>query len=1028
MLSGTLLQVNALYCIANTTNSTGEVQVSDFLDTFASTLRLREPVQTPTIYNVPPKITSIDQDLRMDFSRMIGKPFHLTTFTWTSSMSVGTEVFTLGLPSALNALNKVASAPFDLSSLYYMHGCIILQVAGTPMHSGALCAAVTPREYQANNPETQLHAYQSAPHAFLHANNASSVCVEIPWYSNTKTRYTPSTNDNQDEIGFNSVSTANPNDYARLRLRVLSALGPPTSSATSVVVTVSIMFDDLQFFVPKASYPLVAQGLDVSEVVSPTCCTVFSTLASLARIFLYCYKKFHKEASKEEQSETLESQGLSSNASRAIDGLFSVGKKFTSDILDTSRSWITAYTGLHNPNIRVPEMREVMALRNNPNYVDSDTYLYKLDPYAQFSQPMEEAYSNTLVDEGLVSHICSKPMAVSRFAVTTSTASSTLLFTMPIHPCAFRQEIGGTVMVTAPIHKLALMSKYYSGSLKLTLQNCGSNFHMFKLLVVKEYFSSYQMATTGVNMQSALNLPTEIIEFSSGGQTADIHLPMNSVFDHIPISPDHLTNGLSHGKVSVFLLQPMVTNGAVVTSIDVVAHLSANPDFTLYGYACDLPYSLLNSDSFFEIMDKNDKKLIVKKSDCVDVAEYDKTVVKDTAQLYADSSFLPKTYTPPKSKFYLPDGTYALDYHMNDPLSRFRNFKLSNSDSSPLIITKKGQSYAVKDRAKEKTTPISVSLEKQSATAPENVSADPALVTPRESPPVERPNYLRPIVHIRDHARRMIPSLPILVPSATIASQAGVVYFDLYDLFVAMPLTSTRMNPLKMLSSMFSGYRGGLKVKLVVRGVPEASLCYLPPTPVIQNTGSNTLRYYASVPSATNPVADSLINSRFSPLNQSNANFYVGPSLEGSDWQRRCGLSDFSGYEATPSISSLPASCCILECEVPYMNLSRFVGSAGDDPTAPYTGSLGYLALGLSSQYVLSGGTTALPTVMVTPYVGADDAGRFLFQTVSNTCYLGYSTGTPFNTQDTVFQGAISDVPVLVSSSAPSYYVGAAAT
>jgi len=231
---------------------------------------LRKLVDIPPIYDQIPNFSSVQPEMKMDFSRMIGKPFHLTTFSW-SNQSAGTDFANLGFPSSVINLNKLASAPFDLASLYHAKACFIIQVAGTPMHSGALIASITPCDMLVSNlniPYT-IHTIQSAPHAYLLANSSSAICLEIPWYSTTKLRHTPSANDNMDEYSLQPFSLTTPSgansDYASLNFHVVSPLGVPNTALTSVQITVAVMFKELDFYIPKA--PFVSQA---NETIS-TC-------------------------------------------------------------------------------------------------------------------------------------------------------------------------------------------------------------------------------------------------------------------------------------------------------------------------------------------------------------------------------------------------------------------------------------------------------------------------------------------------------------------------------------------------------------------------------------------------------------------------------------------------------------------------------------------------------------------------------------------------------------------------------------
>lgn len=120
---------------------------------------------------------------------MIGKPFHLGTINWSTTNAAFTDLTTIGFPSAISSLNALAAAPFDLASLYHMQGCLLIQVSGTAMHQGAIIAAVLPKGMPVNtNDRRFVHSFQCAPHGYLYANTQTALCLEIPFYSNTKLR------------------------------------------------------------------------------------------------------------------------------------------------------------------------------------------------------------------------------------------------------------------------------------------------------------------------------------------------------------------------------------------------------------------------------------------------------------------------------------------------------------------------------------------------------------------------------------------------------------------------------------------------------------------------------------------------------------------------------------------------------------------------------------------------------------------------------------------------------------------------
>jgi len=979
----------------------GAVAFESVDSTHQSHIKVRAPVITRDMYTESPVITSVDKDMRMDFSRMIGKPFHVGTLTWTTAQAVANPVGFFSFPSALVSLNTLASAPFDLASLYHVKACAIVQVAGTPMHSGALIAAAVSANTTYSSGSQGIQSLQCAPHVFLHANNSTSACVELPWYSNTKLRQTPGQNNNLDLVVLDSDNRGFPDDYVSLEFFVMSPLGAPSTGATSLVVTVSIVFKEMDFFVPKATYPaMTAHSLVVSL---PGHLQAAASLATLVRYLWRCYKSSRRSSD----------AYTAHSATKAIDGLFSVGKRFVSDSLDSARGWIRSYTGLHNPNERNPSMRGVMALRNNPNYVDQKTFMYKMDPYASYSQPFDEYYSDTKEDEGLISHLVSKDMYVGRLSVDTSVTTGTVLFTAPIHPLMFRANTANSQLVVAPIDKLSRLSRYYSGTLRLRFQNCGSSFHMFKLLVVREYYSAGAMLTTVPPMANMLNNPADILEFSAGGQTATVDLPMASIFDMVPITSDPTTNCLTHGRVIVYLLQPLVTNGAVTTSCDVLVHLSALPDFTLYGYACD---QFVNT---FSLPALGVQTAAAKNPDLVIRSNTDWRPVKaKIGNDQLDGLYIPKGITPLIAQDYgLAYSRFLKAYYPVD-ISKIKARRCEAPDLRYARVALNSDDGFVA----------------HSASAPMVLSSDQELVEHDSTPGPKPTTYLRPIVHIRDHIRRMLPVQPFVVPAATTTGQKATFYIDVASLIFASKTASSLMTTMQFISSMYLGYRGGLKIKLAVRGASDVKGSYVPASPVIQSMlgAPNPYRYGAAEPSATNTTVQGNLYSRFAYVDPSFSNrslgAYQGPFLDSSDWNQHSSAFDKFGWSATGPVSTdILTGTSMLEFEIPYMSVLRFIGMGNGYTPNFYMGSLGWIILGYASQYNTDydSGSETPPNVVIAPYVGADDSRRFVYQALSNPCSVNWVTATPTNVQDTFFQGPITDIPASIPASLlTTFFVG----
>jgi len=988
----------------NTKNTAMLDKVAPVLAGKDSAIRTRTAIENPAVYDAQVHYDNVPQELRGDFSSLIGKPFHLGSFTWNTSTARYGQVFKIDFPSALLTLNRQASAPFDLMSLYRLRGCLLIQTAGTPMHGGGLIVASLPRGItDATTTRKWLHSFQSAPHAYLYANQQTAACLELPFYSNTKLRWTPSVSDSQDETFIGPYGT---DDYLTVRAMVVSPLSVGGSASTAVTVTVSLVFHELDFFSPKADYALPQSAEEPPEPPrpKPTRQNAEFAVRLVVQMLAAAVVNFLFRVLTLDSSDDAIPQSMSSVATGAIDGLFSVGRKFMNDCLDTGRGWIRQYTGLHSPNQPVPEHRGVVATRQNPNQAEQTTYYYKLDPYGRFNGVSQQFYGETREDECLVSNMVSKPMHVSTFSISTSDVAGRVLFTAPISPLMFRELTAGaaSTVVSAPIDKLSRMARFYRGSLQLTLQNFGTSFHMFKILVVKEYYSSAQMTTTTPPMQKALNLPSDSIEFSAGGQLQTITIPMASLFDYVPLSADFRTNGMTHGRIVMYLLHPLVTNGTVATAVEVAVHLAAGPDFMLYGYATDGLFKETIAVPTL-IMELEDPKTKLK-------VQLDTEIESDMIRIAGKRL----DHHPQELK---PDVVY---YSSNMPVTTSRITRAAyDFKKAHFTYYTKGNFFYYTDESKEKSDKKSRpgfepetwtrvdSAKPQSADdcgAPTPfVQADACALEDTEmslSSPLT--DAFRPLVHMRDIARRMqLCYLSTFDPvyqadnKSTLSINIASILLNGTNVSFPTGQTATVLNPIQIVSSMFQGFRGGVKLKIVIKGAKDAAVWYLPPTPniTVGPVGPGQYRLKASSEITPNVPTQEALDNRFNNL-AILGDQYHGPFLETADFRVSSSHAEIAGNAVDVEDTMSQGSVTVLEAEIPYMNVARWVGLMGQQfgqsfVSDYYLSSLGNLELGFTSTFgVARDGTPLKRPVTVKIYAGAADDARFHFQNFSMPLYL----------------------------------------
>lgn len=500
----------------------------------------------------------------MDFSRILNKPFFISNVNWPTTSVAFSVLQEIKIPADI-LLNNLAKVPFESSVFYRCKISLILQVAGTSMHQGTIIASALPIGVDPIPGQTpaivrsQMGSLMCAPHVFLSANEATPAALEIPFYVNGKLDKT--------DLNVNTfLPYTRSVNYASARLVVLNPLVAPTNGSTALTVSVFAMFTDMEFYVPH---------VDVEFATSTT--TPALTLE----------REFEGEGLVED---------LSAAATRGIDGVFNVARKFTGDLFDIARRGIRSLTGLHNPNIPQTISKEMVTHRQMTNIVDKPMQYEKLDPFAGFDRVARDYIFDTNIDEMDISYLTSKPQYLGTFVVKTADATGTCCWSRPISP--FQQyddytyvDPQAVTIQTASFNNLlqvlSSMSRYWKGSLKIHIQSVMSNFHFCKLAVARDYSPIVDSLSTQPLYNNIQNLLVENLEFSAGGQVHTIDMPFCSALNELPSTLDSKVSSMLHGIYYIYLSQPLVVNGTVSPSVSFNVYVSAGDDFQLFGYNID---------------------------------------------------------------------------------------------------------------------------------------------------------------------------------------------------------------------------------------------------------------------------------------------------------------------------------------------------------------------------------------------------------------------------------------------------------
>jgi len=873
------------------------------------------------IYTKQPKLDSLPLKLEMDYSRILNKPYFVKSVDWNMTDPINKTLARILVPEEI-LLNELARIPFRASVYYRAKVTAIVQTAGTPMHQGCVMVSAIPAGYKKYNIDESLirNTLMCCPHAFLLANEATPATIEIPFYVQSKLA----------AIDLEST-TISPNtlfdNYSELLFYVWNPLAGPTSSTSALTISVHFMFTELEFYVPH---------VDVNWTPLPG--------SFVSQGFF---------------------ENIKSSTSKAIDGIFSTGRRFTGDLLDNLRSGIKSWTGLHNPDHVVLSDRSAVQFRQNLNLVDAPNYMEKMDPYSDFTHIANDFAFDTDIDEMSLAHILKKPQFIGSFKVFSSSVTGSLLWSRPITPIQevkkFKyidlnnQDVFSNIH-TNNIQTLAYMSKYWKGSLKIHIQSVMSNFHYCRLVVARNYSPDTSMHFAYPDYESVTNLLTETLEFSAGGQVQTIELPFCSLMNQLPCSTDFVFNALQHGMYYIYLYQPLVSNGSVSNDISFNVYLSCGDDFDYFGYAVQ-------------------------------------------------------------------------------PLQALNNF--SDAPSAKNLRVFEAQAAVTVD-----------------------VSNQQAILNTGDTNDVDTLYDFRPIKSIRDYTRRMIKQYATKISREEFTASNGTVVLSVAKMLGLEPTydplspgdTTSYESSLALLSRLFLGYTGGVKVKIIVNGSPISEAWYVPPSYSLNARETYWIGTEPQPPSTSTLYEDINEMYKFPDANGPSKTFSKKYNIQTVAVERPNYINSDLGFYKMKIEAAFPGSegarvgmsSSITEFVVPYMAPYRFVGDytkMGQTDNANLqslaTHNLGHIVMKIAAPLYEagSGGSFAVENVTYEYYVGISDEGRYGYQVAAppvlipavgvgvapNKVYYQMTPSWNGPVQSLPFSTVVSDTPGLYSIEACYY-------
>lgn len=517
-----------------------------------TTIQTRDVAEQSFIYDIPPHIYCVKPEMLYDISPMWERPISLGNTDWSTTDTRYKIIRTYDLMSSYFNATPSFRSFLKNYAFFRCHACAFVTVTGTINHQGIVLVGSTPAselDLSTVKGEDFINTLLTGPHSLLGANEASSTCVEIPFYV-ASDFITMEANEGSDP-SIPDLYSQSRNPYAKLVIMVMNPLVAGGSGSTTLSIQVVIKINKLEVYVQTPSDP-----------------TFVDLPALVAESFL--------------------GQVTTATFDKASDFL----KTTSADFIDAMRATVRQYTGLHNPN--KPELQEpmYMSTRNRANVVDKPTFYEKMDPYYDFTRITKDTIFHSKQDEMDMNYILSKPQYLGTFQVSTTDPVGKLLWIRPISPWQGGSHAGTSL--SSNIERMYYLTQAWSGDMELVIQSSMTNKQNVKLMVSKIYGLDRRILTQYPNYSTAKSGITNIIEFSGGNQQQQVDLDFLSRNQVLYNTIDPNANALLHGMYYIYVNQPLIVADDAPLNVEFNVYLKCKPNFQYYGYGMRPGYSTYN--------------------------------------------------------------------------------------------------------------------------------------------------------------------------------------------------------------------------------------------------------------------------------------------------------------------------------------------------------------------------------------------------------------------------------------------------
>lgn len=349
------------------------------------------------------------------------------------------------------------------------------------------------------------------------------------------------------------------------------------------------------------------------------------------------------------------------------------------------------------------------------------------------------------------------------------------------------------------------------------------------------------------------------------------------------------------------------------------------------------------------------------------------------------------------------NGTVPLTTEFNVYISAGEDFQFFGYAVDPLLMHRYLENTPVLSDTVIEEEPIvsDIFVAESDPTAPVPVNSQEGVINETYYQEEIDPSvHMRPVVHVRDLIRRFYNTNSTRYLSTEITNARGCLAVPVSTLLGLRQDVGTNEfllrhhSTLEIISSMFLGYKGGLKLKAVVNGTPSVQAWFVPPS-CEWNPSTNFWNAKSPLPATTAPFYDTISEMYQFP------NFLppTGAMLLGSSYcvqtvtveRPNYMISDGTMVSSNSAGSAEPVTMSVaeMEFEVPYMSPFKFVGNSDTKATIPapvhYTNAvnaLGHIVFKIAEPALfVSGSSTTKTGITVQIFAACTDESRFGFQT-----------------------------------------------